>query len=202
MIKHTKSHRLSLALSMPRIIVVLLLAIFFSVTASVSVSSVESYEPWILIDTETKQLSIKRKDNTVRVFNGIAIGRGGAAQLRVRDDGKTPLGEFEIAWIAEESQFHMFFGLNYPNLERVQKAYDHGEINRITYYRIKDAITSGQVPPQNTKLGGYLGIHGLGNRDLKTHQRYNWTLGCVALTNREIEELALWLKIGTRVIIR
>jgi len=185
-----------------RIIVVLLLAIFFSITASVSVSSVESYEPWILIDTKAEQLSIKRKDDTIRLFEDIAIGRGGAAQLRIRDDGKTPLGEFEIAWIAKKSQFHMFFGLNYPNLERVQKAYDSGEIDRVTYYRVRDAIVSGQVPPQNTKLGGYLGIHGLGSKDLKTHRQYNWTLGCVALTNIEIEELALWLKIGTRVVIR
>ncbi|MBL1293551.1 MAG: L,D-transpeptidase [Thiotrichales bacterium] len=163
---------------------------------------VKSYEPWILIDTTAEQLSIKRSNTTVRVFKDIAIGRGGAAQLRVRDDGKTPLGEFKIAWIADQSQFHMFFGLNYPNLERVQKAYDRDEIDRRTYYRIKDAIALGEVPPQNTKLGGYLGIHGLGNKDLEVHQKYNWTLGCIALTNQEIEELALWLKIGTRVVIR
>lgn len=162
----------------------------------------KSYEPWVLVDTTTEQLLIKRDNTTVKVFDDIAIGRGGAARLRVRDDGKTPIGEFEIAWIGEESQYHMFFGLNYPNLERVQKAYDRDEIDRITYYRIKDAITLGEVPPQNTKLGGYIGIHGLGNKDLKVHQEYNWTLGCIALTNQEIEELALWLKIGTRVVIR
>ncbi len=162
----------------------------------------KSYEPWVLIDTTAEQLSIKRSNTTVRVFKDIAIGRGGAAQLRVRDDGKTPLGEFKIAWIADQSQFHMFFGLNYPNLERVQKAYDRDEIDRRTYYRIKDAIALGEVPPQNTKLGGYLGIHGLGSKDLEVHQKYNWTLGCIALTNQEIEELALWLKIGTRVVIR
>ncbi|NOX27428.1 MAG: L,D-transpeptidase [Gammaproteobacteria bacterium] len=179
---------------------------FVLLTSSILISSshavVKSYEPWILIDTTAEQLSIKRSNTTVRVFKDIAIGRGGAAQLRVRDDGKTPLGEFKIAWIADESQFHMFFGLNYPNLERIQKAYDRDEIDRRTYYRIKDAIALGEVPPQNTKLGGYLGIHGLGNKDLKVHQRYNWTLGCIALTNQEIEELALWLKIGTRVVIR
>lgn len=173
-----------------------------SVVISSSHAVAKSYEPWILVDTTTEQLLIKRNDTTVKVFEDIAIGRGGAAQLRVRDDGKTPLGEFEIAWIGEESQYHMFFGLNYPNLERVQKAYDRDEIDRRTYYRIKDAITLGEVPPQNTKLGGYLGIHGLGNKDLKVHQEYNWTLGCIALTNQEIEELALWLKIGTRVVIR
>ncbi len=177
----------------------LLTTFFISTGAS---AAGQSYEPWILIDTEAEQLLIKRHNETVKVFTDIAIGRGGTEQLRVRDDGKTPLGEFEIAWIAEESQFHMFFGLNYPNIKRAQKAYDNGEIDRRTYYRIKDAITLGEVPPQNTKLGGYLGIHGLGNKDLKTHRRYNWTLGCVAITNEEIEELALWLKIGTRVVIR
>lgn len=180
-------------------VAVLLVAVLASTT---SVIAGQSYEPWILVDTHSEKLLIKRKDHTVKVFEDIAIGRGGAERLRVRDDGKTPIGDFKIAWIAEESQYHMFFGLNYPNLERVQKAYDRGEIDRRTYYYIKDSITLGEVPPQNTKLGGYLGIHGLGNKDLKVHKEYNWTLGCIALTNKEIEELALWLKIGTRVVIR
>ncbi|MBL4852488.1 MAG: L,D-transpeptidase [Gammaproteobacteria bacterium] len=180
-------------------VAILITALFVTTT---TVSAERPYEPWILIDTTAEQLFIKRNDFTVKVFGDIAIGRGGAAQLRVRDDGKTPLGDFKIAWIGENSKFHLFFGLNYPNLERAQKAYDEGEISRLIYYRVKDAITLGKVPPQNTKLGGYLGIHGLGNKDLEIHQQYNWTLGCVALTNKEIEELALWLKIGTRVVIR
>lgn len=192
-------HRFLTLIRIPTFTVILLASILVWTT---SLSANQPYEPWILIDTKAEKLLIKREDHTVKIFEDIAIGRGGAAQLRVRDDGKTPLGDFKIAWIAKESQFHMFFGLNYPNLERVQKAYNRGEIDRRDYYRIKDAITLGEVPPQNTKLGGYLGIHGLGNKDLKIHQRYNWTLGCIALTNKEIEELALWLKIGTRVVIR
>ncbi len=162
----------------------------------------QDYEPWILVDIKSAQLLVKRKNETLRVFRDIAIGHGGAAKLRVRDDGKTPLGEFEIAWIGEESQFHKFFGLNYPNIERTKHAYYSGEIDRRTYYRIWDALAVGDVPPQNTKLGGYLGIHGLGSRDPKTHREINWTQGCIALTNSQIEELALWLKVGTKVVIR
>ncbi len=193
------THRFFQSMRLSRSVAILITALFVATT---TVSAAQSYEPWILIDTNTEQLLIKRNDFTIKVFDDIAIGRGGAAQLRVRDDGKTPLGDFKIAWIAEESQFHLFFGLNYPNLERAQKAYNQGEISRLIYYRVKDALTLGEVPPQNTKLGGYLGIHGLGNKDLETHKKYNWTLGCVALTNKEIEELALWLRVGTRVVIR
>ena len=93
----------------PRI-VALLIAICLAATSSVLAR--QSLEPWVLVDTGKEQLLIKQKNTTVKVFNDIAIGRGGTAQLRVRDDGKTPLGEFEIAWVGEESQFHMFFGPN------------------------------------------------------------------------------------------
>ncbi len=159
-------------------------------------------EAWILVDIDSAQLLVKRQNKTVRTFENIAIGRGGAGKYRIRDDGKTPIGEFKVAWIGEDSQFHMFFGLNYPNLERIKRAYHSGEIDRRTYYRIWDALALGEVPPQNTKLGGYLGIHGLGSRDPDMHRQLNWTQGCIALTNRQIEELSRWLKVGTKVVIR
>lgn len=157
---------------------------------------------WLLIDTEQEQLFIKYNKTTLKVFENIAIGRGGKAKRRIRDDGKTPLGDFEIAWISPKSQYHMFFGLNYPNLERIETAYRVGEIDRRTYYKVWDALAAGEVPPQDTQLGGHLGIHGLGGKSPEVHQRYNWTQGCIALTNPQIEELASWVTIGTKVIIR
>ena len=59
----------------------------------------------------------------------------------------------------------------------------------------------GQTPPQNTALGGYIGIHGLGNRDPAIHKKMNWTDGCIALTDEQIEQLAQWIDVGTRVVI-
>ena len=47
-----------------------------------------------------------------------------------------------------------------------------------------------------------IGIHGIGDGDRGVHRDFNWTNGCVALTNEEIDELLRWVKIGTPVEIR
>jgi len=51
-------------------------------------------------------------------------------------------------------------------------------------------------------LGGGIGIHGIGRGDLDIHRQYNWTNGCVALDNDQITDLARWIGVGTRVVIR
>ena len=56
------------------------------------------------------------------------------------------------------------------------------------------AIQKGEMPPQKTALGGEIYIHGGGiERD--------WTWGCVALKNEEIEELFAAIPAGTKVTI-
>ena len=61
------------------------------------------------------------------------------------------------------------------------------------------------MPPQNTRLGGYIGIHGVGEvtrEKMKIHRAVNWTDGCIALTNKDINTLRKYVSIGTPVIIR
>ncbi len=58
------------------------------------------------------------------------------------------------------------------------------------------------IPPQETPLGGYIGIHGIGRGDPAIHQKFNWTQGCIALTNRQIDDLSKWVHVGMRVVIR
>jgi lipoprotein-anchoring transpeptidase ErfK/SrfK len=42
----------------------------------------------------------------------------------------------------------------------------------------------------------------VGEGSVAVHEQYNWTNGCVALTNDQIDRLARWVKIGTPVEIR
>ncbi|MDZ7736419.1 MAG: L,D-transpeptidase [Gammaproteobacteria bacterium] len=62
------------------------------------------------------------------------------------------------------------------------------------------------MPPQNTALGGYIGIHGIGEvndeKIMTFTQGQNWTAGCIALTNEQISELRQFVSIGTRIVIR
>ncbi len=159
-------------------------------------------DPWILVDTRARTLTVNSADRVVKRFDGVAIGRNGAAETRSEGDGQTPLGTFEIAWVNDRSDFRLFFGLNYPTREHAERAFRAHLIDLSTYLDIQLAIDHHRLPPQNTRLGGYIGIHGLGRADPDIHASTNWTQGCVALTDQQIEQLAAWIKPGTRVVIR
>ena len=68
--------------------------------------------------------------------------------------------------------------------------------------RFVGPFMTGDIPPQVTPLGGYLGIHGVGEGDPGIHADFNWTHGCIALTNQQIDDLAGWIRIGMRVVVR
>jgi murein L,D-transpeptidase YafK len=159
-------------------------------------------EPWLLVDTVNLKLMVIEAGRPVRTFEGISIGRYGATRDRSRGDNRTPVGRFRIAWISDESAFHRFLGLDYPDLKTARRAYAEGRISESDWQVIRAAHRQGEVPPQDTPLGGQIGIHGIGQGSPEIHGSYNWTNGCVALTNEEMDELMQWVHIGTRVEIR
>jgi len=159
-------------------------------------------EPWILVDTSTSTLSVMRDGHEIKRFGNISIGRGGTAEHRLRGDQSTPVGFFRVAWIENDTRFRRFYGLDYPDLSHARWARDEGIIDAQTYRAIKQARRGRKVPPQDTPLGGYLGIHGLGDAERWVHQQFHWTQGCVAVTNEQLDALGAWITEGTRVIIR
>lgn len=157
---------------------------------------------WVLVDTPSETLTVMKDDKPVETFHNIAVGSSGAGIKRRQGDAKTPVGAFRVGWINENSRFNLFFGLDYPNQEYADRAYRTGIINGVTYWTIRQALASGQIPPQDTPLGGFIGIHGVGAGDPLVHASYDWTDGCVALNNSQILSLAKWIDVGTRVEIR
>jgi len=157
---------------------------------------------WVQIDTQHNELTVFSGNKVVKRFKGIAIGRGGASDTHKKGDGSTPKGKFKVTWVNEDSPFRRFFGLNYPNRAHADAAYKVGRINKRQHQAILRALAQGIAPPSNTPLGGRIGIHGLGNADPRIHARFNWTQGCIALTNEQIDRLTHWLTIGTPVVIR
>jgi hypothetical protein len=87
-------------------------------------------------------------------------------------------------------------------MEDAKRARGEGRIDESEFERIRHALQRGKMPPQNTSLGGNLGFHGIGNGDPDIHARFNWTNGCIALTNEQIEILAGLVRVGTLVRIR
>jgi murein L,D-transpeptidase YafK len=156
----------------------------------------------IVIDTKALTLQVLEGDREMLVFTEIAIGRYGTSLNRRKGDNKTPLGHFNIAWITDNTSFHRFFGFSYPSKEYAERAFQAGHLDQKTWDKIRQALASGRLPPQNTILGGSLGIHGIGQGDIEVHKQYNWTNGCIALTNDQIDILTDWIRIGTPVEIR
>lgn len=155
----------------------------------------------VVIDTKALTLKVMQNNKETLHFANIAIGRYGATVDRRKGDHKTPLGRFTIGWITDDTSFHRFFGLLYPGKEQADRGLAAGVLDRKSWNKISQALAAGRLPPQNTVLGGNLGIHGIGKGDKSIHEQFNWTSGCVALTNEQIDLLLIWVKIGTSVEI-
>ncbi|MGG7055437.1 L,D-transpeptidase family protein [Nitrosomonas sp. ANs5] len=158
-------------------------------------------ETWIIVDTTQLHLKVMQNDNVRLLLDNISIGRYGASKQRMKGSNQTPIGTFRIGWVKPDSRFYRFFGFNYPNREAADLALAENRISPKIWQTIIDAIERNDIPPQDTPLGGFLGIHGIGRGDRHIHAIYNWTNGCIALTNDQIDQLSPWLKTGMRVEI-
>ena len=166
-----------------------------------SISAHAAEDIWLLIDTKKQLLEVKLAEVTLVKFSNISIGRNGSGFKSKRGDDITPQGKYKIAWINRKSRYHLFFGFNYPSRENAQQALEKGLLDKKSYSKIIWAHKNSQVPPQNTALGGLIGIHGLGGADKKIHEIMNWTHGCIALTNDQINNLDTLIKKNTIVIV-
>lgn len=157
---------------------------------------------WALVDTTAHTLTILDAANrTLERFDNVAFGRGGVAPLHAKGDHTTPLGEFRITHIKPSRRFETFFGLNYPTAAHAEQAFSRGIIDAGTRNGIQNTPLAG-IPPQNTVLGGAIGIHGIGRGSLRIHSMAYWTAGCVALTNQQLRRFAKWAEPGMRVVIK
>lgn len=158
-------------------------------------------------------VEISKSEQALRLRRGkivykeypIAFGRGDRGAKEIVGDKKTPEGIYRVVGVNESEKFHLFLRLNYPNVKDAFLGLKNKTISRREFDAIIAALKSGRLPPQNTALGGAIGIHGVGaenEKTLKIHANMNWTEGCVALTNSEVTELSQLIHIGTEVVIK
>jgi murein L,D-transpeptidase YafK len=124
----------------------------------------------------------------------VALGGTPAGDKLRQGDGKTPEGEFYVAWKNKASAFHRFLGLSYPMSRHAERARAAGLISEAEAKAIASAEKTRARPPQDTKLGGWVGIHGGGARS-------DWTLGCIAVSDEESEFLFETMKVGDRIVV-
>ena len=113
-----------------------------------------------------------------------------------RDHWRTPEGVFFVVRKNPRSRYHKALLLNYPNAEDAERGLRTGLITRQEYDTIMKAERASTVPPMNTLLGGMIEIHG-GGTGLST----NWTQGCVAVKNAQMDRLWGWVREGAPVVI-
>jgi len=179
----------------------LLIYVVLLVHSNLACANEDNYQ--LVISKSNKELTIIQGDKTIKRFD-IALGKGGKGTKQKLGDNKTPVGVYKITDFKADSKFHYFMQLDYPNMLDAWYGYKNDIITAREFKRIAYAIKDKKRPPQNTALGGYIGIHGLGqsNREkLKIHSSFNWTEGCIALKNNEITALRQYVSIGTRVTI-
>lgn len=163
--------------------------------------AIEDYE--ILIKRSEKRLLVQKDGEVLRSFH-VALGSGGSKPKLQSGDRLTPKGTYHIVQVRDSNRFHLFIQLDYPSVRDAINALKEDRISKAQYRKILDAHIFGNLPPQNTPLGGAIGIHGIGveTKDkLEIHEIADWTQGCIALRNEEVEQLTQYISKGTQVTI-
>ena len=135
----------------------------------------------ILVLKKEHRLLLLSGDQIVKAYS-VALGSGGLAPKQRRGDDKTPEGFYRIDYRNPASRFHLALHISYPDETDRERARKRG------------------VSP-----GGDIMIHGLGSefKSLGTkHYSYDWTAGCIAVTDSEIEEIWQLVPDRTPVEIR
>lgn len=140
----------------------------------------ESPADLIVVRKAKREMLLLREGRPLRTYS-IALGRTPIGPKRRQGDGKTPEGEYTITGRNKNSSYHRSLRISYPSAE------DHTRARR-----------AGVSP------GGDIMIHGLPNglgRLGAAHRQNDWTEGCIAVTNHEIEEIWRLVPNGTPIRI-
>ncbi|MBM7865477.1 LysM peptidoglycan-binding domain-containing protein [Heliobacterium gestii] len=156
----------------------------------------------IFVDKSDHTLSIMSNGKALKAYH-VELGEGGLGDKQVQGDRKTPEGNLYITEKIVYSPADEFLGtrwmrLSYPNIEAGERGLAQGLIDQQTYNAIVYANNNGLTPPQETALGGAVGIHGGSSVEFGK----DWTYGCVGLSNRDVEEIYPLVSVGTAVHIQ
>ncbi len=136
---------------------------------------------WVLIEKKAHRLTLFAKGRPIKSYK-VALGRNPDGPKEKEGDKRTPEGIYVIDSRNANSRYHLALHISYPD--------------RLDVLRAKK---------QGVSPGGDIMIHGLPH-DLgrlgKLHRLSDWTSGCIAVTNSEIEEIWRLVPDGTPIEIK
>ena len=135
----------------------------------------------IVLDKSQRKLSMYDHGQLVKSYI-VALGRNPVGDKLQRGDGRTPEGLYRIEGRNPGSKYHLSLRVSYPS-----------------------AVDREQAARRGVTPGGDIMLHGL-PREFATvgalHREQDWTEGCVALTNEEIEEIWRAVPDGAWILIK
>jgi len=141
----------------------------------------DAFADSLVLRKSERELTLFRHGKPVRTYL-VALGRNPVGDKIRRGDARTPEGLFHIEGRNEFSKYHLSLRISYPDATHRAKAAQLG------------------VTP-----GGDIMIHGLPAPFASVgalHRQQDWTEGCVAVTNAEIEEIWRAIPNGAPILIK
>jgi hypothetical protein len=146
----------------------------------------------IRVEKAARRLTLSAEGRPLRAYR-VGLGFAPVGEKRREGDGRTPEGSYWICSGNARSRFHLFLGLSYPGKDDAARGLADGLIGPRTAARIL-AVRPPAAPSWSTALGGAVGLHGGGSGS-------DWTLGCIALENEDVDEVWAATHRGTPVEI-
>lgn len=141
----------------------------------------------IVVSKSSYRVGLYYRKRLIRSYKAV-FGPNPKFNKVMEGDRNTPEGSFTITNKNPGSKYNKFMLLSYPNDS--------------AYFRFNQLKAAGKIPA-NARIGGDIGIHGIwkGGDDM-IDMGVGWTDGCVAIKNKDIEELFSLVGVGTKVTIR
>lgn len=163
-------------------------------TTTIQQSQLKLTSPRIVVKKAERRLFLYDRNKLVRTYR-VGLGLSPVGDKVRQGDRRTPEGDFYIFTKNDKSQFYLSLGISYPNATHTERGLRDGLITKAQHESILRALKAKGTPPQNTRLGGDIYIHGHGATS-------DWTWGCVALENDDMRELFNAVTVGTPVTIQ
>jgi len=177
----------------------------------------------LLLNKSQRRLELWVRRKMVKAYR-IQLGGNPVGRKTRRGDERTPEGKYFICR-SGMSRYCRALWISYPSLEDARRGLMTALIERQEYDAVANALKRKDCPPQDTRLGGYLLLHGqlpehteeaareqiargsppppgleIGDIEpASVREFYDWTQGCAALFNSDIRELYDLVPVGTPI---